>query len=309
MTWTGAIQMNSKNAQSLNNSELAALARLFSTGVIQELARQGKSPMLGRLVAEGSISDLVAPSDPVRNLFDAAFELLQFKQHRHEYIYKSAITHKVLLGRHSLRTAVMLSEFRVGDRKADVVILNGSSAAYEIKSERDRLDRLQDQITAYMEVFSVVNVVAGENHLSAVKDAVPEDAGILLLNNRFQISTIREAVDDRRRVLPFVIFESLRLHEAREILEFCGVEVPKVPNTQERSVLHERFLRLKPQEAHDGMVHVLRKARSLTPLVDLVREMPLSLHAACVSTKIRKQDHLKLVSALDTPVTEVLSWA
>jgi hypothetical protein len=56
---------------------------------------------------------------------------------RDKYVYKAALTQRVLMGKHSLRTACMLSEFRVGDRKADITILNGTTTVYEIKSDRD----------------------------------------------------------------------------------------------------------------------------------------------------------------------------
>lgn len=289
-------------------SQISAIARLFSTSVIQELARKGKSPLLGRLLSEGSISDLVSRSEPVSSLFDAAYEMLQSKHHRHEYVYKSAITHKVLLGKHSLRTAAMMTEFRAGDRKADVVILNGSSTAYEIKSERDKLDRLQEQIAAYIQVFSVVNIISGENHLDSVSKGLPEDVGILLLTDRFQISTIRDAIENRNRIVPSVLFESLRLNEARQVLELCGTSLPAVPNTEERSLLRENFLRLRPEQAHDGMVTVLRSTRSSMPVAELVRSLPKSLRAACVSTQFRRQDHSTLLRALGTPVSDAISW-
>lgn len=53
----------------------------------------------------------------VHAIFDAAFSLLQREGYRHEYIYKAALTHKILLGKHSLHTASMITEFRVGECK------------------------------------------------------------------------------------------------------------------------------------------------------------------------------------------------
>ena len=44
-------------------------------------------------------------------VFEAAFSLLKREGYRHEYIYKAALTHKILLGTHSLQTASMIHEF------------------------------------------------------------------------------------------------------------------------------------------------------------------------------------------------------
>ena len=108
-------------------------------------------------------------------MFDAAFATLRQSGLRNEYVYKAALTHRVLMDKHSLRTACMLSEFRVGECKADIAILNGTTTVFEIKSERDLLMRFERQIDAYRRVFASVYVIAGENHVEAVLRAAPLD--------------------------------------------------------------------------------------------------------------------------------------
>jgi len=293
---------------SLDASQLSAVSRLFSTSVVKELAGKGKSPLFSRLVKESSITSIVSPTETVRNFFDVAFMLLKKKNHRHEYIYKTAIAHKILFGIHSLRTAAMLSEFRVGSCKADVVILNGTSTVYEIKSERDNLDRLQNQIETYRKAFAKVNVITGEKHLKSVNQCVPSDVGLLLLTDRYQISTVRESINDPSRVSPDVIFDSLQLSEAIRILESFDVSIPKLPNTQMCNAIRKQFIKLEPDQAHAGMVQVLKESRSLLPLSNLIEALPASLQTAAFSTKIRLKDHAKLVSAMDTPLCDALNW-
>lgn len=296
--------------QPLDASQLAALARLFSSGVFREVARKGESPLFSRLVKEsGLATEATYLAKPIRNLFDAAFSLLKKKHYRHEYAYKAAITHKVLLGAHKLHTASMLTEFRVGGCKADVVILNGTSTVYEIKSERDRLDRLQDQISAYRKVFAKVNVITGENHVKEVLASVPSDVGILILTDRYQISPVREPTEDTGRVVSEAIFDSLQRDESRRIMESLGVSVPEVPNTQLHQAMRERFSKLEPHQAHAGMVRVLRETRSLLPLSELIDSLPDSLRPVALSTPLRKQDHQRLAGAMNTPLVDALKWA
>lgn len=292
----------------LETSQLAAVSRLFSASLMRELARNGRSPLFARLANESSLLDMTSPSEPVRNLFDLAFSLLKRKNYRHEYIYKAAIAHKVLLGKHSLQTAVMLNEFRVGGNKADSVIFNGTSTVYEIKSERDSLSRLEKQISSYRKVFAKVNVITGENHLDAVLATTEKCVGVLLLTDRFQISTIRDAVDSTERTDPESIFNSIRLNEAKKILKVKGFDIPILPNTQMHEALRKHFITLTPSEAHDGMVETLRKTRSLLSLAEFIKELPYSIQAAALSTSFRKQDHDRFLNALDTPISEALKW-
>jgi len=203
----------------------------------------------------------------------------------------------------------MLNEFRVGECKADIAILNGTATVYEIKSERDSLTRLERQVAAYAKVFARVYVIAGENHVAAVMDSAPKDVGVLRLNSRHRISTVREAVDRPERTSPAAIFDSIRTVEARLILQSRGVSVPVVPNTELNSVLRELFVKLEPREAHGSMVQILRKTRNLLPLSDLVAQLPLSLQTAALSIPLRKLDHTRLVAAVNTRLKDAMAWA
>ncbi len=245
----------------------------------------------------------------VSNVFEYAFSLLKREGYRHEYIYKSALTHKILLGTHSLQTASMINEFRVGDCKADVAILNGTATVYEVKSERDSLTRLERQIAAYATVFAKVYVIAAEGHIDAVVDTVPDFVGILCLNSRHRISTLRDAVDEPERTSPGAIFDSIRTEEARMILASFGVLVPRVPNTELYAILRHAFVKLDPIQAQEGMVRVLKRTRNLLPLSALVDQLPLSLQTAALSVPMRKSDHQRLVAGVNTPFKEALGWA
>ena len=293
----------------LATDQLAAISRLFSSSVVHEMARKGRSPLFARLVTQSHVLRSMSLSERVYSAFEAAFSLLKREGYRHEYIYKAALTHKILLGKHSLQTASMINEFRVGDCKADVAILNGTATVYEVKSERDSLTRLERQIAAYATVFAKVYVIAAECHISAVTNTVPDFVGILCLNSRHQISTLRDAADQPERTSPGAIFDSIRTEEARMILSSFGVSVPRVPNTALHAVLREAFVRLDPVQAHEGMVRVLKRTRNLLPLSALVDQLPPSLHTAALSVPLRKVDHQHLVAAVNTPLKDAMGWA
>jgi len=289
-------------------SQVSAISRLFSSSVIRELARHGKSPLFSRLAKE-ILEQVSSPSvRRVHHFFDAAFDVLKQEDCRHEYIYKAALTHKVLLGTHSLQTASMLHEFRVGDCKADVAILNGTATVYEIKSERDSLSRLEKQIETYKKFFAKVYVIAGDNHIDGIHSIVSNDVGILKLSSRYQISTLRSAKDEPGRTSPTVIFESIRIGEAKKILSLMDIPVPDVPNTEMYAALKEKFVKLNPRKVHSCMVPVLKSTRNLLPLRDLVDSLPNSLQSAALSAPLRRHDHQRLIEAVNTPLKIAMTW-
>jgi len=293
----------------MDPNQIASISRLFSSSVIREMARKGKSPIFARLASESGLCDSLSASQSVHSLFDTAFALLEKEGCRDEYIYKAALTRRILLGRHSLRSASMLTEFRVGECKADLVILNGTATVYEVKSERDSLSRLDRQVIAYSRVFAQIYVIAGESHVDAVMSSVPRDVGVMRLNSRFQISKLREATGSPEFTSPAAIFDSIRTVEARMILESRGVLVPAVPNTELSHVLRRLFIKLSPRSAHEGMVQVLKKTRNLLPLSNLVNKLPLSLQTAAVSVPLRKLDHMRLIAAVNTRIEDAMAWA
>jgi hypothetical protein len=245
----------------------------------------------------------------VADVFDAAFDVLKKGGLRDEYIYKAALTHRVLLGKHNLKTACMLTEFRAGECKADVSILNGTTTVFEIKSERDSLSRLEHQVANYKRVFASVVVIVGENHVGSVLRATSKDVGVLSLSRRYQISTEREPVVCAGRICPATVFDSLRMSEAKSILTDAGRAVPDLPNTQTHAALRSIFATLEPKAVHDGMLSTLKKSRSLLPLANLIEKLPRSLQPAALWVPMRKSDHDKLVAAVQTPLPQAMSWA
>jgi hypothetical protein len=84
-------------------------------------------------------------------------------------------------------------EFKVRSRsaRADLVLLNGEMAGFEIKSDVDTVVRLPKQITAFSSVMDKVSVVATEKNIDKVAKIAPEWCGIIFHavdgDERFQI--------------------------------------------------------------------------------------------------------------------------
>ncbi len=265
--------------------------------------------MFRSLIEQTDLTERAHRYATVGDIFDSAFEVLKVAGHRDEYIYRAAISQKVLMGTHSLRTASMLNEFRAGQCKADLVILNGTAAVYEIKSERDSLARLANQVKNYKRVFAKVNVIASEGHIEGILSTVPEDVGVMCLSKRYRVRTVREAVDCPERICPVTVFESLRTAEAAAILGAMGVTVPQVPNTQRHAAMRGMFTSLDPVALHIEMVRTLKRTRDLSSLSELVDRLPESLQAAALSVSVRRADHPRLVDAIATPLHAAMAWS
>ncbi|WP_084251842.1 sce7726 family protein [Bradyrhizobium sp. AT1] len=286
----------------------AAVSRLFASSIIRELATRGSSSAFARLARETRLFEVPAEHGRVRDAFDTAFAALRVVGNRDEYIYKAALTHNVLLGTHSLKTASMLAEFRVGQCKADVAILNGTSTVYEIKSERDSLDRLEKQLESYKRVFARVFVITAEKHVDSILRSTDNEIGVLSLSARQTISKLRDARERPDRICPATVFESIRTDEAKLILKSFGIAIPDVPNTLMRAELRLLFARLNSVDLHTALVTVLKKTRNLLPLGKLVEDLPQSLTPAALTVPLRTSDHQRLLLALNARLEDAMRW-
>lgn len=293
----------------LDATKLAAVTGHFSSTVYRELAKKGRSGRFARLHKAAQLNIYQRSQPTVADAFESAFAVLKAKGLRDEYIYRAALTHKILLGTHSLRTACVLNEFRAGTSKADVVILNGTATAYEIKSERDSIARLSSQLENYRKVFAKTYVIVGETHLGSVIRDIPKEVGVMRLSQRGQISTEREASDRPDRIDPLTVFGSIRSTEAQAVLRELGVAIPNVPNTKLYAVMRQLFEKLEPVDVHRSMVKILKRTRSLAPLGLLIDRLPKSLHPVALSAQIRRSDHDRLVDAVNTPLASAMYWA
>jgi hypothetical protein len=288
---------------------LSAISRLFSPGVFRELAKHGRSGLFARLAHRADLPESPRERVTVGDAFDTAFALLRQSGIRNEYVYRAALTHNVLLGTHSLKTASMLTEFRVGACKADLAILNGTGTVYEIKSDRDSLARLDNQVANYRKVFAKIYVIAGNAHVDEIMQRTPRDVGVMSLVRWDRIQTVREAADRPDLVCPVTICQSLRKAEACALLRSLQVSVPAVPNTMMHAALKDCFARLDPAQVHHEMVKTLKKSRNLAPLSELVDRLPFSLQPAALSIQIRRADHARLLNAIETPLHIAMGWA
>jgi hypothetical protein len=286
------------------------LARFFSASVLKELAHTGHSPIAGRLSRQNHLFDQFGANMPVGDFYDAIFRKL-VKEYRHEYIYKNAIAEKILLGKHNLKTAFMLTEFRVDDCKADAVVLNGTSHVYEIKSEMDSFERLDRQLAAYRRMFDFITVITTERLYNSVLNRVPGEVGVMVLAEggyQFRKNCRREAASNKSNVDPLVIFDSLQRQEYLKIIkEHFDISFTHTPNTRIYGEARAYFKHLTPEAAHDAMVEVLKQRRETRRVADFVQDVPASLKAASLSIRFTQEERSRFINLLHKDITSAFA--
>ncbi len=267
-------------ANQLSTADLRLLARAFTRPVFGELSR-GRVP--GIVAKAANLVD--ASTCSVQDVLQLAYEQLH-KAYRYEYVYKNEIASKIVFAKHSPRTASLVSEMRIGGSILDIAIFNGTSTAYEIKTEFDTLARLPEQIKDYLQVFDKVNVVTHPGGTQQVLNIVPSVVGVMVLGSRGQITVIRDPSSNAASTNPAATFRALRRQEYLNVLSKTHNWDGNVPAGQLYAEALKRFEEIPSLLAHELAVIELRGRTGGEEQVSFLHRLPSCLRALGLSEKL-----------------------
>jgi hypothetical protein len=267
--------MNKAINLNIDQRYFPAIGRFFSPIVLNSLEKENHSSYLSEVCKNSGLLTNIDLSITLGKFFDIVFQFL-LKNYRNEYIYKNIIANKILLGRHSLNTSQMLTELRVGKNKADVVILNGSSTVYEIKTEYDSFKRLDEQLQSYLMAFEYINLITSPSQSEIIKKYLPDAIGLLSFTENNTISTIREPKSNLENINLEFLFDSLRKKEYLSIISKYYGKLPDVPNTKIHQISKNLYCNIPLINAHKLTIEALKKRNNSKYLKDCIDKAPYS---------------------------------
>ena len=197
------------------------LNRFFSRATISNLLKYNKDEVFERISKEET-----SHLETIQSVYQ---ELS--KTYRNEYFYKNTLLNKRLLGIHSVNTTTALTEIPVGRAKPDFILINGKAVVYEIKTELDNFDRLENQINEYYKAFNYVAIVTYEKNLEIAKRKIAEinkPIGLYILQRNTKIKTVIEPKEHSNDLNRDIIFKILRKGEYENIVERYFDSLPQV---------------------------------------------------------------------------------
>lgn len=287
-------------------SQLASLSNIFLPSVIKELAKFGSSSRFDRILKHTLNENFQAIADSkLSSIYDLIYDIIQ-KKYPNEYIYKNVLANKILLGKHSLNTSFMLTEVNVKNSKVDCVIVNGTFTAYEIKSKYDNLDRLLKQLDDYRKVFDKIYVVTDTDKVDRLTHLKDEGIGLLKLNKNGSISSIFESVSNKENIDLSTLFDILRRDEYLFIINKLTKKKVDVPNSQIYKYAKEIFVTLDKSKTYNEAVKIVKKRGDNKELKEFIINIPKSLKARVIETKLTHTEKKNFVSLLDMKIRDVI---
>lgn len=270
-------------------SENTVLSRIFTQNTFKDLIN-------GRIneVYSTCIERYAKQGDNLDNML-AIEQIYKFimKEYRNEYFYKNTLLNKLLLGKHSIKTTVALTEIPINKSKADFVLINGKAVVYEIKTELDSFERLENQINDYYTAFNHVCVVTCESNYDKLNSLLKNSkAGIYILTNRNTVSTRKEPIEDNSKLNHRSIFSVLRKNEYEKIILNYYGELPETSQFNYYKECYRLFENIEIKTAYEYFIAEL-KARKLKE-ADEYKKVPFELKHLVYFSNFNKNDYMKL---------------
>ena len=128
-----------------------------------------------------------------------------------------------------------------GSVRVDIAVINGELSGYELKSDRDTLERLPAQEELYSRVFDRVTLVVGARHHQKARSQIPEWWGLTVADmsdGQVELRTVREA--QRNVALDgYLVAQLLWKEEALTVLGAHGLA--KGWRSKTAPAIHERM--------------------------------------------------------------------
>jgi hypothetical protein len=284
--------------------DLRFLSYVFTSKVLKELLSFGKTTTGAEVLENVGFYPTFGQS--LSEFFDSCYNIL--KSIRPEYVYRNGIAEEFLLRRHSLETAGMLQELRAGASRADVVIINGETTVYEIKSEFDSLKRINQQILDYTSIFDKVYVVVHPTHVNQIEKKIPNQCGIIVLDQKYHFTEVRQALSNPESLKKDAMFESLRRSEYLEILSrVANKSFEHVPNGYVHQVAKSEFTVLDLDSIRSEFTRVLR-SRAQTKVSNYFMGIPSALRALFLASDFNVREQEALLATLGKPASDCFAF-
>lgn len=269
----------------MEKSNYKALSVLFNRNFLKKIIKENYEEYMENLFNKNNyFSDEKKIVTILDNLY-SDFE----KNYRCEYVYKNLIARKILINRHSLDTSVLIPEMYVENSKADIVIFNGTSTVYEIKTELDSLNRLESQLKSYLKCFDKVYIVTTLENIKKLENIIPDRVGLIEVTKRNALKEYKRAESNKENIDKGELFRLLRQNEIINIMKKLGNDFSDIPTVFIRTEGKKKFLALDNITAHDMAVKEMKTRKVKNEQKELIEKAPESLKFFFLAEPLNKK--------------------
>ncbi len=222
------------------------------------------------------------------------------KNYRNEYLYKNFFINDLLLNKYGVKDTVVINEFRVGNSIADTVLFNGTSKAFEIKTELDSNRRLKGQIADYAKVFDQCYIITDESMIDKYLIG-NEFPGIIALRKQKESIKLLEVKKAKinKNIDPETLIRCIRTKEYKSIITAYYGELPKMNSFNMFEICLQLIKKIPSAELKKLFLNEIKKRKTNT---SNLRFYEKELRQLALSMQLDKKKYQNLITKLNNPI-------
>ena len=224
------------------------------------------------------------------------------RYYRCEYVYKNELI-KLLLQKYGTRDSVYFSEFRVENSIADMVMFNGESKAFEIKTEYDTPRRLDKQMGIYKRLFDKCYIVVPEDRLDEYYSMVESATGIITMSRDSRYIKLKEVrvAHHNEWFDPGALMSCLRTEEYKNIVLSLGSSLEGVAGYDMYKYCYNIISQTDTDKLKSLFLREVKKRKNNTALL---RKYPMSIRQMMLSLNLPDEKANKLLELLNININQ-----
>jgi hypothetical protein len=171
-------------------SELRDYSSLFARGEVSRWCKKDFSSI--RIKISRHTPEVLGQQYTYLSYLKYVYSVIE-RHYRNEYVYKNEFISKWLLKEVGTEKSVLYSEFKMGKAIGDLVMFNGCSKVFEIKTLLDGERRLASQLPEYFKLFNEVYLIVPESKVGKYCLIEPTTGIISYGGRKGAFSLVREA--------------------------------------------------------------------------------------------------------------------
>lgn len=274
-------------------------ASLFSGNVVQRSLKYNDYSAIFECLHRYD-SDLTSRGLTYWDYFDYVYRILE-KNYRNEYVYKNTLIKGYIVKEYSLKETKVFNEFRIGSSIADLAMFNGTSKAFEIKTELDNDKRLASQLGEYARLMEESYLVVSADLVDKYRSDVDKSVGIISLcrqGRSLKIERLRKARKNSCVDID-VLMSSVRCDEYRWMVKTAYGSLPDVSDFEMFDACKDLLNRLSSIKLQRLFLDAVKKRKNST---GLLKSVPRSANLLCLSMDWNERYFAKLNELYSQPI-------
>lgn len=227
------------------------------------------------------------------------YQILE-KNYQNEYIFKNSFLNEWLIKEIGHNNTKVFNEFRVGNAVADLVMFNGKSKVFEIKTEFDSIKRLNLQIENYTKAFNQIFLIVPESKLS-IYAKFNESIGLISFNNneKSERFTLQRDSITNYEVDSETIMKVLHTNEYKSIVKSFYGELPNMTSFNQFNICNELIKEIPNDELNKNFIEKMKKRNLENALSNRYYK---EFNQISLALKLNKKDKETMIKNLKSPI-------